>query len=70
MGKIVALALIESLHKRTTYLKGQIIINLADYSKMHKKSIHSLINAARRQTIPAFREKGVWKIASKAKLTP
>lgn len=62
MEKIITLALIESLHKRITYLKGEQIIPLADYTKKHQKSPQVLLNAARRQNIPAFREKGVWKI--------
>jgi hypothetical protein len=41
---------------------GGKIIPLADYAKGHEKSVNQLLNAARRQTIPAFREKGVWKI--------
>ena len=64
MEKIVVLALLESLHKRMTYLKGETILTLADFAKTHKKSLHTLSNAARRQTISAFREKGVWKIGS------
>lgn len=63
MEKILALALMESLHKRITYLKGEKIITLADYVKQNNKSAPALANAARRQNIPAFREKGVWKIA-------
>lgn len=62
MEKIVTLALTESLHKRIAYLRAEEITPLADFAKAHKKSIHTLLNAARRQTIPAFREKGVWKI--------
>ena len=62
MEKIIALAVLESLHKRIAYLKGDEIITLAEYSKTAKQSLSSLINAAHRQTIPAFREKGVWKI--------
>jgi Fic family protein len=62
MEKIVTLALTESLHKRITYLRGEEITPLADFAKARKKSINTLLNAARRQTIPAFREKGVWKI--------
>jgi len=62
MEKVVTLALMESLHKRTTYLKGDRIITLADYTKQQKRSAVSLLNAARRQSIPAFREKGIWKI--------
>lgn len=64
MEKIVTLALLESLHKRLAYLRGDEIITLADHGKTSKKSIHALSNAARRQTIPAFREAGVWKIGS------
>ena len=63
MEKVVALALIESLHKRITYLKGKKIITLSDYIKAHNISASALTNAARRQNIPSFREKGVWKIA-------
>jgi Fic family protein len=62
MEKIVTLALMESLHKRISYLRGEKITTLADFAKACKKSINTLLNAARRQTIPAFREKGVWKI--------
>ena len=64
MGKIITLALTESLHKRIAYLHGDEITPLADFAKVHKKSIHALLNAARRQTVPAFREKGVWKIGN------
>ena len=64
MEKIVTLALMESLHKRIAYLRGEKITTLADFAKTQKKSIHSLLNAARRQTISAFREKGVWKMGS------
>jgi Fic family protein len=62
MEKIITLALTESFHKRIAYLRGEEIIQLADFAKANKKSINALLNAARRQTIPAFREKGVWKI--------
>jgi Fic family protein len=64
MGKIVTLALIESLHKRTAYLRGDTIMTVADFVKANNKSIHHFLNAARRQTIPAFREKGIWKIGN------
>jgi Fic family protein len=62
MEKIITLSLTESLHKRIAYLQSDKISTLADYAKASKKSINALLNAARRQTIPAFREKGVWKI--------
>lgn len=62
IAKIIALGLTESLHKRITYLEGAPIIKLSEFAKEHNKTASSLANAARRQTIPAFREKGVWKI--------
>lgn len=62
MEKVLSLALLESLHKRIAYLKGQNIVSLSDYEKKAGKSQSHLLNSARRQTIPAFRERGVWKI--------
>lgn len=62
MEKLLALALQESLHKRLAYLRGEKIIPVARYAQKQNKSISTLLNAARRQTIPAFREKGKWKI--------
>ena len=62
MEKVIALALMESLNKRIAYLKGQKIITLSEYTKKRKLSAPGMINAARRQNIPAFREKGAWKI--------
>ncbi len=65
MEAVISLALMESLHKRISYLKSEKIITLSDYIKKHKKSASAVTNAARRQNIPAFREKGIWKIGEK-----
>lgn len=65
MEKVLSLALLESLHKRIAYLKGENIVRLTDYAKNKKLSSKILLNKAKRQTIPAFREKGIWKIGSK-----
>src|SRR3989338_5576132 len=62
MEKIITSALLESFHKRITYLKGEDIIPLSEYSILNKRTASSLLNSAKRQAIPAFREKGVWKI--------
>ena len=64
MENILALALVESLHKRLGYLQGATIVRLSDYIRQHGLSAPAVTNAARRQTIPAFREKGVWKIGA------
>lgn len=55
-------ALTESLHKRLAYLEGKKIITLQEYYQSVGKSSSTILNAAARQTIPAFREKGIWKI--------
>ena len=62
MESILSLALLESLHKRVTYLRGESVVRLSDYIRKRGLSAPATTNAARRQTIPAFREKGVWKI--------
>ncbi len=62
MENIMTLALMESLHKRISYLRGGEIVRLSDYIRQNDLSAPAVTNAARRQTIPAFREKGVWKI--------
>lgn len=63
MEKILSLALMESLHKRVAYLRGGKIVTLSEYSKNLKEPLNVLLNKAKRQTIPAFRERGVWKIS-------
>ena len=63
MERIIALMLLESLHKRRANLRGQRIIQLVEYAKSNQRSLRTLLNSAKRQTIPAFREKGIWKIA-------
>jgi len=60
--KIITLALTESLHKRIAYLKGNKIIDLTEYAQKLDNRTSAMLNAAKRQTVPAFREKGVWKI--------
>ncbi|MGF7229020.1 MAG: Fic family protein [Candidatus Saccharibacteria bacterium] len=62
LDRLLSLSLMESLNKRITYLKGLEITTLADYAKQSGESSNALLNAARRQTVSAFREKGVWKI--------
>lgn len=62
MEKIVGKALSNSYHKRLAYLEGKKIITLNKYSKIHAISHSNLINKAKRQTIEAFLEKGIWKI--------
>ena len=62
MEDIILLSLFESLHKRLAYLKDQEIIKLTDYARNIGETTQNILNKASRQTIPAFREKGIWKI--------
>src|SRR3990167_9159012 len=67
MEEIVARALTNSYHKRLAYLEDKKIVTLIEYSKESKISHSNLINKAQRQTIPAFLEKGAWKISNNFK---
>jgi Fic family protein len=62
MEKVLYLALLESLHKRIAYLNSDTIMPVSEYAKVINEALQKLLNKAKRQTIAAFREKGVWKI--------
>ncbi len=66
MEEIVGKAITSSYHKRLAYLNGMNIITLNEYAKQNNLSHSNLINKAKRQTIEAFLEKGVWKIGDPA----
>ncbi len=65
MENIVALGIMEALHKRIAYLRGENIIRLSEHIAQNNLSPSAVTNAARRQTIAAFREREVWKIGEK-----
>lgn len=67
MEKILSLNVLESLHKRLAYLQSMTIVSLSDYAKEQDTTPSAVFNAARRQSIPAFREKNMWKIGLKNK---
>ena len=62
METMVSQALTNSYHKRLAYLEGKNIVKLSDFAKQSEYSHQNLLNKAKRQTIEAFTEKGVWKI--------
>ena len=62
MDKVLYLSLLESFHKRLAYLQGSQVIRLSRYAEKIGEKKNIILNKAKRQTIPAFREKGVWKI--------
>lgn len=55
-----------AIHKRIAYLKGERIVEASEYAAKMGKSSSVILNAAKCQTIAAFREKGVWKIGLEA----
>ena len=62
MTLLLSRALRESLHRRLAYLKGQQIVQLTNYARDTNQHANTLLNQAKRQTLPAFRERGIWSI--------
>jgi Fic family protein len=62
MEKLLERATREALNKRLAYLESKTIMRLTEYAKRESIEVTGLLAKAKRQTIPAFREKGVWKI--------
>ena len=62
MEDIVFKAITNSYHKRLAYLEEKEIIDLKEYAQRNNTSHSNAINKAKRQTIEAFTEKGLWRI--------
>ncbi|MBC8323594.1 MAG: Fic family protein [Candidatus Marinimicrobia bacterium] len=62
MEEIIGKAITNSYHKRLAYLDGLEIMTLNEYAQRNNISHSNLINKAKRQTVDAFIEKGIWKI--------
>jgi Fic family protein len=63
---IVAALLKESLHKRIAYLRGDKIVTVSEMAKTQSQhSPQSITVLARKQSLPAFRERGRWKVGEK-----
>jgi Fic family protein len=54
--------MLESLHRRNAYLDGLTIRPVVEAARLRNVAPSALLNQARRQSIPAFRERGIWKI--------
>lgn len=59
----LSLLLLESLNKYITILKGEKVIPLVNWASNNGASSPAILNKAKRQTIPAFRQRGQWMIA-------
>lgn len=62
LEEYLALLLMEALHKYIAIMEGDKIIPLVDWAKQHKVTPASILNKAKRQTIPAFRQRGQWMV--------
>jgi Fic family protein len=58
----LSLLMLESMHRRIAYLKGARIVPAVNVARERSIGTSVILNQARRQVIPAFRERGVWKL--------
>lgn len=58
----LVLLMLESLHRRIAYLRGADVRRATEVARLRAISSNVFLNHARRQVIPAFRERGVWKV--------
>ncbi|MFT3970853.1 MAG: Fic family protein [Micropruina sp.] len=63
MTRLLALLLLESLHKRIALLTSRRVVRLADWARANGVRGNVATNKAKRQTIPAFRIRDRWMIA-------
>ena len=63
MTRLLALLLLESLHKRITLITSPRVVRLADWARTNGVRGNVATNKAKRQTIPAFRLHDRWMIA-------
>ena len=64
MTRLLALLLLESLHKRIALITSPRVIPLADWARTNGVRGNIATNKAKRQTIPAFRLRDRWMIAA------
>lgn len=63
MTRLLALLLLESLHKRIALITSRRVVRLADWARANGVRGNVATNKAKRQTIPAFRMRDRWMIA-------
>jgi len=64
MTRLLALLVLEALHKRITLLTSREVIPLAEWARAAGVHGNVAANKAKRQTIPAFRLRDRWMIAA------
>ncbi len=63
LEEYLELLLLEALNKYITIMNGVKTVTLVDWAKKNKVSSAAILNKAKRQTVPAFRQRGQWMIA-------
>lgn len=64
MTRLLALLVLEALHKRIALLTSPEVVPLADWARAAGVRGNVAANKAKRQTIPAFRLRDRWMIAA------
>lgn len=64
LEEYLSLLLLEALHKYIAIINGTRLISVSEWAEKHHASASSMLNKAKRQTIPAFRLRGQWKLPS------
>jgi Fic family protein len=58
----LSLLILESMHRRIAYLRGAEVLPAVDVARSRSIGTQVVLNQARRQSIPAFRERNIWKL--------
>jgi len=60
--RFFALLLMEAMHKRIAMITSKKIVSVGDWAKKNGYNARNALNMAKKQTLPAFRQRGKWMI--------
>ena len=63
LEEYIAILLIEALNKRLAFLQGKRVVTVKEWAEKNGANVNAVLNKAKRQTIPAFRQNERWMIA-------
>ena len=63
LEEYLGVLVLEALNRYISIMEGKKIIPVAEWAKVNKASAGAILNKAKRQTVPAFRQRGQWMIA-------
>lgn len=70
LTEYLAILLLEALHKYIALMNNTKLTSVSDWASQHQTSASSMLNKAKRQTIPAFRLSGQWMLPANFVDTP